>query len=386
MRGGALKRWLLVGAALAALASPLPNRPQTAHAESGAISGRVYCADTGQPARFATVRVQSIASLGSYASNLGQSPPNAAITTTGLAGTFKISELPPGDYVVMASQRGYLNPLAQFTWNDLTADSVSPVGPVRERVAAVLAHVSIHAGQTASVTIRLERGAEISGAVSFDDGTPAIGAQISAYRPSEASHQWDAVGYSPDFGLSVMYTDDRGAFQITGLPVGKYLVSARIPAYNGSGNGIVGGRVRTGASLPDPGRLEMYFGDTIRQKQATIVEVSSNERRSGVNIDIPVSKLRTLSGTVSAESDGHPLRNTLVGLRFPDDKSYFLRAHGDDDGTFAIPFALDGDYVLSVSAAPEGEGPGARRYKTVDVPLDVRGDVNGINVALPDAP
>jgi len=107
-------------------AQPVQNAPTA----TGAVRGYVYCADTAQPARFAVVRIQSVPSLG-LETKSGSSTANAARTTTGLDGSFFVDGLNPGDYFVLASQEGYVYPLAGFAWNDLIVDSRSPAEPVR---------------------------------------------------------------------------------------------------------------------------------------------------------------------------------------------------------------------------------------------------------------
>jgi hypothetical protein len=292
--------------------------------------------------------------------------------------------LSPGDYVVLASMRGYLFPLAQFTWTELTVDATSLAGHAQKRVAEALPRVTVESGQTTPLTIRLERGAEISGTVAYDDGSPVINAQVLVYRYSQTNHEWQTIEQPTD-EWRLMETDDRGVFRVVGLPAAKYLVSARIAPDGGSSNAILGGQIRPNTAASYPGRLEAYFGDTVRQKLATPIELSAGERRADVNIQIPLSKLRTLSGTVSAESDGHLLKAAGLQLSFADDKSKFLVAHLGQDGAFSIPFVLDGDYILTVYAPPEGEPRQPHAYRPVDIPLSVHEDFTGIQVALPDA-
>ena len=50
----------------------------------------------------------------------------------------------------------------------------------------------------------------------------------------------------------------------------------------------------------------------------------SGQVRSGVEIEIPPSRFRVLTGTVAAEHDGHKLKEAAVQLSFADDKSAYL--------------------------------------------------------------
>ncbi len=372
-----------LAAVIVVLFTPLlPVFPQPTQVGTGVISGAVYCADTNEPARFVAVKVQSVSSLGSAPKVLEQGPADAVSTTTGVDGAFRVDGLVPGEYLVLASLQGYMYPLARLTYSDLDGDSDSSSARVGERVAALLPHVAVTVGQTSSITIRLERGAEFSGTVSFDDGAPVIGAQIRLYRSSKSGDKWSEALQPPNAGWLQMTTDDLGRFRVPGLPSGKYLVSARFPVNGGSGNAILGGAVRTSSGVPYQSQLEVYFGDTVRQRDATMLNLAEGERRSGIDIHLPLAKLHTLSGTVRAASDGRPLRSAFMQLRFSDDVRPFLRAHGGDDGTFLIPFVPDGEYILSVSAPPEKD----RKFKDRDLPISVHGDTNEMDVALPDTP
>lgn len=357
---------------------------QTTPGGTGAINGYVYCADTNTPARMATVRVQSVTSLGLDSGRPGEGSLDGAVTLTGMDGSFRFDRLTPGDYVVLVTLRGYLFPLAELTLGDLAVTRKSAADAARKRVENVLPRVSLGAGQTAWVTIRLERGAEISGAVSFDDGAPVIGAQIQVYRQSYTTHQWDTVELPLGVFWNEMSTDGQGQYRVTGIPAGKYLVSMRFPSGGISGGSIFGGALRLDLE-GFIGQLQEYFGDTPRQKLATVVDLASGEHRSGVDIQIPLSELRTVSGTVTAESDGHPLKNTILIIKYADDGSFLLRARGADDGTFKIPFVPRGEYVLTISAAPELSHQGTRSYNTATLPLTVDENISGIQVELPDA-
>jgi len=374
---------LLCSVAVASASDGRGGIGQNVSNPSGAVRGYVYCADTGQPARFALVRIQSVASLGSEPHS-GADTPNAARTTTGLDGSFLIQDLSPGSYVVLATLEGYVFPLAQFSWDELIVDSQSPVAPVRKRILEVLPKVNIEPDQTAALTLRLERGADITGIALYDDGSPVINAQVRIYRFSATKKQWQDVELPTD-GWPLRKTDDRGGYRITGLPAGRYLVSVRIPPDGGSSNAILGGQISPDFGASYPGYLEMYFGDTVRQKSATAVDLTAGEHRSAVDIHFSLSKLRTVSGTVSAESDGHELSQVALQLTFVDDKSKFLIAHSGRDGTFHIPFVPEGDYIATVSAAPEDGPHGLHSYRIVDLPLSVHGNLTGIEISLPDA-
>src|SRR5258708_2990555 len=322
---------------------------------TGALSGYVYCADTNLPARFATARLQSIASLGSDLVVSPEAAQTAASLVTDLNGNFYVDDLRPGKYLILVTLSGYVTPLSRFAWHDLVVDSKSPLQRAKDRFESSLPQVTIDENQLSHTTVRLERGGEIRGTITYDDGSPAIGIRIDIARKTIDSGDWQETADNSGGVLGNIQSDDKGQFRITALPPETYLLSARIPPEGMSVRGIAGGQIRWPQTGSFPGHLEIYFGNTIRQNQSKVLELGSNDIRLGADIQIPVSKFRTLSGKVTAEYDGHPLKDALLLLRFADDRSQFLRAHVGEDGSFNIPFVPDGNYLLSVSAAPEKE-------------------------------
>ena len=72
-------------------------------------------------------------------------------------------------------------------------------------------------------------------------------------------------------------------------------------------------------------------------------------------------------------------------MSFANDQSVYLVAHLGADGAFKIPFVLDGDYILTVAAAPEDDLR-KRAYKIIKMPISVHEDISGLAISLPDAP
>jgi hypothetical protein len=200
-------------------------------------------------------------------------------------------------------------------------------------------------------------------------------------------------------------TDDRGHYRIAGVPAGKYVLSATFPAQILDGEGLMSGSGRAGLDRSTFGLLEIYSGNTLRVKDAKPLEFVAGERRSDVDIVVPLSKLRRLSGIVISKDDGQPLKIGILELLYADDMSLAQRAHigedpslFDEEGkTFIFNFVIDGDYVLRAIAS-DGEEPSTEestgrtkpvskptpRYRSVDVPIRVNGDNNDVIIALPE--
>jgi hypothetical protein len=78
----------------------------------GSLSGTVYCADTNQPARLASIYLIRISESGVGNESRGQ---------TDLDGRFALSHIELGDYYVAAVMPGYVNVLSSLTKPHLDA-------------------------------------------------------------------------------------------------------------------------------------------------------------------------------------------------------------------------------------------------------------------------
>jgi hypothetical protein len=138
----------------------------------------------------------------------------------------------------------------------------------------------------------------------------------------------------------------------------------------------------------------------MRAKDAKPFDLRQGEEQSGEDIQIPISKLHTVRGVVTAR-DGHALNGGQVTLLYPDDKTQVSEAKITSDAEFDFSFVPEGDYLLHVSNAsdndykeiPSCQGcmPPTRTethvlksYGTAEVPIHVGDDVTGVSVAVPD--
>ena len=360
---------------------------------AGSIAGHVYCGDIHVPARLASVTIQSDASVGIEPSRGATvSPSELPISTkTDLDGKFTMSGVKAGKYFVLAWLPGYLSPLARLA--DETDKFGDPSGGFKHGLEQLVPSVIVEANQTSSIDIRLERGAEISGTVSYDDGGPAVGAEVELLQQTK-DVEWRVVPLSNSLvTFKNGNTDDRGRFRLVGVPPGRYIVSAALPLQTFSGAGIDRGSVRYVMPRTLNGKLEVYSGDTLRKAHARATKIATDETRPGTDITIPLSKLRSIAGVLTAASDRHRLKAGLIELLYTDDRSVAQRTHVDEDGTFLINFVMDGDYILRVAGGALDDGPDAqeqgstvagqsrhRTYKGIDIPLSVRGDISNLVV------
>jgi hypothetical protein len=368
--------------------------------ETGSITGHVYCGDINVPARLASVTIQLLASVGTdpgQAAAGSASGSNLPISIrTDMDGNFTISGIKPGKYVVVAWLPGYLSPLARLAGE--TDKFGGPSGGFKRSLEQLVPSVIVVAAQTASVDVRLERGAEVSGTVSYDDGGPVVGAEVELLQQTSDA-EWRAVPLSNSLvTFRNGNTDDRGRFRLVGVPPGRYIIASALPLQTFWGASIDKGSVRYATSRTLNGKLEVYSGNTLRKSHAKSIEIASEETKPGVDVTVPLSKLRRIAGVLTASGDGHRLKTGVLELLYADDMSVAQRAHLDEDGTFLINFVTDGEYILRVAGgdlddgdeakekASTGTAPSGRSrhqiYKDIDMPLSVHGDITNLIVAL----
>ena len=230
------------------------------------VSGTVTFADTNGPARFSKVLLKSVSPSGGddmFSELLkdaeddggGKGGKKKTMTaeekeqaagavkvfaqlsdllqaaTVGGDGSYLFSGVQPGTYYVHAQAKGYIDPLAQFSADELT--STDPA--VRKRIAAVATMITVKGTDGARADLRLERGGSISGRVLYDDGTPAAGWTVKTVSPlvAGAVNPFAAMGLdASDMDLAkaqeASITDDTGAYRIAGLATGDYVVQGRL--------------------------------------------------------------------------------------------------------------------------------------------------------------
>jgi hypothetical protein len=382
---------LVLSIVLFTLATPLLTQ-QTPYVTGGTVSGRVICADTNAPARFAKVLLKSTApshageefmksiedSVQKSAAKNGGTPPapkpqteeqKKAIaaaarsmdrvtdmlnsSTVGLDGSYSFAGVKPGTYYVHAIVPGYVDPFSQFSAEDF--DSTDPA--VRARVAQ-LAKVTITGTDGARVDLRLERGAAISGRIVYDDGSPASGWTISVVKPKSIADPGEAAAAVMNQALAmsgvaqIFKTDDFGRYRISGLAPGDYAVRASLVA---RGVGISATNMGDGGSGIN---LAVYSGDTFSRANAKAVHLTSGDELPGVDITVPSRALHNISGHVYAKSDSHTLNVGNVALTSKDNPALTLTAAIRDDGSFQFEYLPTGAYTVKVQNAADGRNDG----------------------------
>jgi hypothetical protein len=141
------------------------------------------------------------------------------------------------------------------------------------------------------------------------------------------------------------YTDDQGAYRFSGLPAGEYILRANVELNNIIVSFIFSSNGAT--SFGDGYHLRVYPGDAFRPRDAKPVKVEEGENATSVDVDIPLSKLYTLSGTVMRPDSESPANAAHLSLTFADTGEELTSTDvNTDDGSFHFDFVPGGSYVL----------------------------------------
>jgi carboxypeptidase family protein len=284
------------------------------------------------------------------------------------AGRFAFSGLPAGRYSVFATKPGYI---------DSRFGATKPGRPGTP--------ISLATGEQSTITIRIMKGAVISGVVRDARGEPfrGVAVNVSQYRLTNGERRLSQAGRAAE------RTDDRGQYRIFGLEPGEYFVSIEPPivgvyrslrqttaedlatAKENPRLTSVGSTASPAAaadsSHPDMGYAPVFYPGTPLFSRALPVSVAAGEERAGVDISIALVALARIRAHV-VRPDGQPpamvqARLTpliqlpglsLVGL----DAGMFLPV---SDGNVQITGVPPGEYALHVGSSNVPPPPPASR-------------------------
>ena len=326
-------------------------------------------------ARSAQDRPENTAEISGAVTTTGDSPAPLArvlVTISGASlkpsrtmitddrGRFAFGSLPAGRFTIVASRAPFIT----------TAFGARRAG--RPGTPITLA-----AGQRITdVTIRLTRGAAITGVVRSPGGEPAPGIQVIATS-------LDGRGAPP---APPFVTDDRGVYRVFGLPPGRYIVSANPAAGGNTGSsqlsdaemdeilanlrrrsrmGATGGvstpgasPARAPASRADKYRYAaVYYPGTADLEQAATLSLAEAEERAGVDFDLPLVRVVAIDGRVSLAGATATPSDTQITLTRTGIRAEMSSALGrpatarlDAAGTFRFTNVLPGSYRLLARA------------------------------------
>jgi hypothetical protein len=390
----------------ACLLLAVPLLAQQPDQSTGQVTGRVSCSDTNAPGRFATVQlvpehpaatpdIDPSTSKDAASKLVAQTIANIfkgsnLSTLTDIDGSFSLDKVPPGTYYVIAQLPGYLSPFSQLSAQDrvkVDADTLKAVAGLAEKIV-------VQAGQSVRADVVLNRGASVSGVVHYDDGSPA-----SSVTPTLLMQQSDGKWKQLSTGTMPVITDDRGTYRFFGLAPGKYAVKAMLP----TAQAVVGlGLAAVSMNMNIGDMLAVYSSGAFREKDIKPIEVNSGEAITDVEIVFPLNDLLSVSGSVVAKSDQHPVSTGTVILEDPDTKESLRTTTINRDGTFQFHYVPEGQYTLKASGAGDVANAGSgddsnsplaqllaakntvKSYAEAEQPILVKGDQTGIMLQVPD--
>jgi hypothetical protein len=419
-------RWILVlflsfltAAAQQTITYSTSDASDAKPASAATVTGYVYLSDTKGPARRATVYLHAVGPLeadapprrGSYSS--ANDEVESIGVQTRLDGSFSVSGVKAGAYYVIAMYPGYLSPYLSLALakGRSSLGEWRPLGPAQQAakkaVLETIPRITVQAGENASIDVTLERGAAVSGTVTFDDGNPAAGLEVTLLSRMlrDGEETWSEIQPVSDSPFVNIQTDDRGDYRFSGLPASKYVVRMELNQMK-----VVtqisssGGRSSSGSN-DDSGYnpIIIYSGSTPRLSKAESFTLLLGSERTGEDFRIPLNKFHTITGSVVSAQDGHAVRGGQVVLLYADDKSFAGMANmsGEDAPEFTFHFIHDGEYLLNASgvdvdekllalqsggpsATPPADSPALHLYGAASMPLHVDGDMGNVTISLPE--
>ena len=350
--------------------------PAEKHPDTGAIEGRVFCDDSKSPARFATVLTIPIPTFDANGKGTLPKVSRTNVAKTNLDGDYTLTKISSGDYFVLAEMQGYLSPVAQFRKHDL--DNLKP--ETIKKLIELLPSVHVEPGRTARADVTLERGASISGTVTYDDGSPAIGAYIQI----EPAQNVPNSGRPMTQGMidrPIGWTDDHGQYRINGLPDGKYIVAARMSHDSSEGNPMATQNSESDAyrEYPEFGEMTIYAEQALHKENAEILEVTQGKELSDVDIVIPLHAFHSISGSVVAQGNQPSIVFGFVSLQDANDKTFTRNSVILADSSFQFPYLAPGKYELKTfhlsdqppSVPNQPEQGTAYTYKDATVTVEI---------------
>jgi hypothetical protein len=378
-----------------------PAKPPAAPPYDARITGTVVCADTHSTARGAVVSIQGLPSA-----NEGTQPQNASGSTlTASDGTYSISGLPSGRYIVIVVLPGYLTEIHQ-----VLQDGMNRVfRPGKDAVAIHTGEPPLRTlwlgdGQTLQFDVLLQRGAALSGHIRYPDGAPASQVMLmledATHLPATDNdtrmEQNILANVESQFTKQSLRPDDRGSFRLFGLQPGKYRLAVLQPSNRESKHDRDGVQIGyLGGISPDPSATRFYAGDTTHSAKAQVFDLHPGEEIGDIDITFPLNAFHAIRGSIRA-TDGRIPSGAILSLVDTTDPATAFSATAKDDGTFRFPQVPAGSYRLTCGQAtishtvplPTGEGMiYTNAFAAQTMPVNVSSDdVNGVEFSLQEIP
>jgi protocatechuate 3,4-dioxygenase beta subunit len=304
------------------------------------IRGRVILADTGQPARRATIRVT------------GPELREPKSSVTDADGRYEIADLPSGRYFLSASKSTYVT---------INYGRTRPMEPARP--------LEVGDNQAVEkVDFSLPRGGVIAGRVLDEYGEPIANAMVQPMQNRFLNAQ-----QRPMMSGQPVTTSDTGEYRLWGLSPGQYYVSVNPRSMGGFTADNSDDRSAYAAT---------FYPGTANLAEAQAVTIAAGQTASGVDIMLTLTRTSRVSGTV-VDSTGQPLRMGGVVMAMQRSTSGVMSSQGGpirSDGTFVVSGLAPGEYTLRANAPQTRSSD--RQRETMVANVTVAGsDITGVVLA-----
>lgn len=272
----------------------------------------------------------------------GQQRPTRHKALTEDTGTYRITNVPPGNYSVQTVAPGFV----------AAGGFAIPFG----KSMTLLINKDETIG---NIDFELVRGGVITGKVTDSDGRPVIEETVSI----------STVESNPNYSFSRQVgtrTDDRGIYRAFGLPPGNYKVAA-------GANGI-------SPSWERSGFRQTFHPDTTDASQATTINVTEGSETTNVDITLKaVGRTYSVRGRIIDGDTGRPLANVPYGITVyisPNNRSGMSDGSvSNSNGEFKWENLRPGKYAVFVNAPSDSD------WWAEETPFEVNNhDVTGLVV------
>lgn len=327
-------------AGLAAMTVLAQSPASVINSTGGSIEGTIVNDRTGLPLKRAQVVLRP-----------AKAGANPIAVETDARGAFAIRDVEAGRYSLSAARDGYL------------ASSICQMGTVRLPQTFAI-------GPKESITglmFRMRPFAVIAGRISHDDGEPAIGNRVEAYREyrNHLRH-----GYLLAASAT---TNDRGEYRMFGLQPGSYIVAA-------ISDGPQPANEQTRDALRD---TTTFYLNSTKLSEAAPVRLEYGQEVGGIDIFLDRVRKVKIHGRVISGVTGAPMAATIalqrVDARNTASIAVTVPATFDRDNRFEIRDVTPGPYIIWA------EGSDGSKTMSGHVPLTVtESDIDTLDLTIVD--